>query len=180
MKRTILFFALIALMSFSLTANAQSDPSATGRRNSLSVGGMASVGQPDYAGRGIAESSPYKLFGYGAFVDYRASRWLQLEAEARWLNYNKYEDINENNYLIGLREPIHTFGKLTPYGKVLIGTGSGKFLNGSATNIAYGGGADYRLTKRLSVRGDFEYQRWRVNPTLHPYVGSIGVSYKIF
>lgn len=180
MKRTIFFFALMALMGSSMVAYGQTVPSAYGRRNALVAGGMATVAQPNYAGNGIAENSPYKLFGVGAFVDYRASRWVQIEGEARWLNYNQYDNINEKNYLVGLREPIHTYGRFTPYGKALIGWGSGKFLDGRATNIALGGGTDYQLTRRISLRADFEYQRWRVKPTLHPYMGSIGVSYKIF
>ena len=47
--------------------------------------------------------------------------------------------------------------------------------------IAYGGGVDYRLTRRFTIRCfDFEYQQWHVTPTLCPLGGSVGVSYKIF
>jgi len=64
---------------------------------------------------------------------------------------------------------------------VLYGWGSGNFLSGKATVIAFGGGVDYRLTRKLTLRAfDFEYQRWSVTPTLWPYGGSVGLSYRVF
>jgi hypothetical protein len=188
MKQTIRF-ALLSVLSAAvlLPACAQVVPSATGSRASLVVGGFASAGQPDYAGatnssgQAIASTSPYRLYGMGAYVDYRMSRWVQLEGEARWLNKNQYLGINENSYSIGLREPIRTFGRFTPYGKALIGLGSGSFLTGHAAMYTVGGGVDYRLNKRFNVRAfDFEYQQWNVTPTLHPYTASVGLSYRIF
>jgi hypothetical protein len=104
-----------------------------------------------------------------------------VEAEGRWLRFNTYKGINENTYLIGPRIPIVTFHRITPYGKFLVGLGNGSFLNGNTFVLAYGGGVDYRLSHRLTLRAfDLEYQSWRVNPTLWPYGGSVGISYKIF
>jgi len=180
MKRTALLLILLALFAMALSASAQVVPSATGRRPSLSAGGLALAAQPGYAGGTTAEASPYRLFGVGGFVDYRMSRWLQLEGEGRWQRWNQYLGISESTYAVGLREPIKTFGRITPYGKAMIGFGSGSFLTGHAAIYALGGGADYRLNKRFSVRADFEYQRWRVTPTLHPHAGGIGISYRIF
>ncbi len=54
---------------------------------------------------------------------------------------------------------------------------------GRFANIALGGGVDYDLNRKLSVRVvDFEYQLWPnwVNGTLKPYGASVGVAYKIF
>jgi hypothetical protein len=83
--------------------------------------------------------------------------------------------------MIGPKVPIKTFKGVTPYGKVLFGFGSGSFLNGHTSVLAYGGGVDYRLSKRFTLRAfDFEYQQWFVTPTLHPYGGSVGIGYKIF
>jgi hypothetical protein len=163
-----------------MAASAQVVPSATGSRPSLSAGGLAMAAQPDYKGGQTAEASSYYLFGVGGFVDYRMSRWIQLEAEGRWQRWNQYLGISENTYAIGLREPIHTFGRVTPYGKAMIGFGTGSFLTGRAALYALGGGADYRLNKRFSLRADFEYQRWRVIPVLHPYAAGIGIVYRIF
>ena len=137
--------------------------------------------QPDYAGNGIAQASPYHLYGIGAYVDVKFNRWMGLETEGRWSRFNQYLGINEDTYSIGPKVPITTFKGLTPYGKFLVGAGSGKFLNGHTTVLTYGGGVDYRLSRRLTLRAfDFEYQQWLLTPTLRPYGGSVGIGYKIF
>jgi Outer membrane protein beta-barrel domain len=172
--------ALSSLLFAAVAVRAQVRPAATVNGFSLSVGAEGSIFQPDYAGQGVAETGPDRLYGIGAYVDARFTRWVQLEGEGRWLHFNEYEGIDENSYMIGPRVPIYDFHGITPYAKVLFGWGSGGFLNGRAGTIAYGGGLDYRLTPKLSVRGDFEYQYWHVTPTLWPYGGSFGVSYTIF
>ncbi len=71
----------------------------------------------------------------------------------------------ENTYLIGPRVPITTFHRITPYGKFLVGMGNGSFLTGNTFVLAYGGGVDYRLSHRFTLRAfDFEYQQWRLTP----------------
>jgi opacity protein-like surface antigen len=117
----------------------------------------------------------------------RFRRWVQVEAEGRWSRFNEFQDINQDNYLIGPRVPIHSFRFLraTPYGKVLVGVARMNFENNDAWGrffaIAYGGGVDFRLTDRISARGDFEYQQWPswLNSSLYPYAVSAGVSYRI-
>jgi hypothetical protein len=181
MRKTIYILLGILLLTGALQASAQVVESATGRRLELKAGGMASAAQPDYAGGPTAENSPYHLIGVGAYVDFRLKRWVQLEGEGRMMTFNKYQNVSENNYLVGLREPIHTFHRLTPYGKVLVGFSSGSFLTGRASTYAFGGGVDYQLSNRFTLRAcDIEMQHWSVNPTIKPYVGSIGLSYKIF
>lgn len=163
------------------SAWAQVEPAAYSSTFRLDAGGMGSVFQPDYAGLGSAETSPNRLYGFGAYADMHFSRWVQIEGEARWLHFNKYLGIDENSYQVGPRIPIHDFHGWTPYGKFLFGWGSGSFLSGRATDITFGGGVDYRLSRRLTLRAfDFEYQRWSVTPILHPYGGSVGLSYRIF
>jgi hypothetical protein len=169
-------------------ARAQVVPSATSGHLSLTAGGLASVFQPDYAGFGVAQTAPNRLYGIGAFVDVRFSRWFQVEGEGRWQRFNEFEGINQDNYLIGPRLPIHRFQFLhaTPYVKVLGGMARMNFEDNDAwgrfTDIAYGGGVDFRLTKRFSARGDFEYQQWPkwLTSSLYPYGASVGVGYKIF
>jgi outer membrane protein with beta-barrel domain len=181
MKRSLILSLLFLFPAASLTTYAQVAPAAYGNGTSLSVGAVGSMFQPDYAGRGIAETSPNRLFGVGAYVDYRVSRWVQLEGEGRWLRFNQYAGINEDSYMVGPRVPIHDFHHWTPYGKVLVGLGTGSFLTGTTGTVAFGGGVDYRLTRKLTVRAiDFEYQYWHVAPTLWPYGGSAGISYTIF
>lgn len=143
--------------------------------------------QPDYAGEGIAQTSPNRLYGIGAYVDLHFSRWVQIEGEGRWLRFNEYhpctacQGIDENTYLIGPRVPVGTWHRVTPYGKFLVGFGTANWLTADTLVLAYGGGVDYRLTRRFTLRAfDFEYEQWRVNPILSPYGGSVGISYKVF
>jgi opacity protein-like surface antigen len=198
MKRPILA-ATLALVSFcfaagAVSARAQVVPSATSGHLSLTAGGLGSVYQSDYAGFAVAETAPNRLYGVGAFVDMRFTRWIQVEAEGRWLRFNELEGISQDNYLIGPRLPIHHFRFLnaTPYVKVLAGMSRMNFEDnegsGNYAALAYGGGVDFRLTKRFSARGDFEYQQWLqwpnipgiANSPLFPYGASAGVGYKIF
>lgn len=137
--------------------------------------------QPDYAGQGIAQTGPKRLVGIGAFVDADFTRWIKIEGEGRWLHWNQYAGIDQNSYMIGPRLAPYEFKRFTPYGKFLVGWGSGSFLTGRTGTFAYGGGVDYRLSNRFNVRVfDMEFQDWRVNPTLHPYGGSVGISYRVF
>jgi len=137
--------------------------------------------QPDYAGNGIAQAGPNPLYGIGAYVDVKMSRWVGFEAEGRWSRFNTYLGINENTYSIGPKVPIVTKHGLSPYGKFMVGVGSGSFLNGRTTVLTYGGGLDYRLSRKFTLRAfDFEYQQWLLTPHLYPYGGSVGIGYRIF
>lgn len=195
LRRSIaaLFFILFA--AGSLSARAQAVPAAYAQRFTVNAGLLGSVFQPDYKGGGVAATGPYRLYGDGAYVDVKLTRWVQIEAEARWLRFNSYLNIRQDNYLVGPRLPIEQlrFRRATPYAKVLIGYGRMNFEYNSAygrfTDIAYGGGVDVKLTKRITIRAiDLEYQQWlewpnipgSPNTTLSPYGGSVGVSYKIF
>ena len=187
MNRSILAFFCFAGFLAVVSAHAQVVPSATSRTFSVSAGAFGSMAQPDYGDQGFAQTSPNRLFGPGAFVDVHFSRWVQVEAEGRWLRFNQFylrglpPGNGESTYLIGPRIPIVTFHRISPYGKFLVGLGNGPFLNGNTFVLGYGGGVDYRLTRRFTLRAiDFEYQRWSVTPTLYPYGGSVGISYKIF
>ncbi len=189
MKISIVSLFSILLACGAVTASAQVVPSATARQFSVTAGGMGSISQPDYSYLYGVGTSPNRLYGFGAYVDLHFTRWIQIEGEGRWQRFNQAPDnFNEYNgedtYLVGPRLPVHTFRFLhaTPYGKFLAGIGTGKFLTTPAFAMAYGGGVDLRVTKHISIRAaDFEWQYWDVTPTsLKPYVGSVGVSYKIF
>jgi hypothetical protein len=180
MKRVIALLFCGLLFSAASALKAQVVPSATAGGFTLDVGALGSAFQPDYAGEGIAQTSPNRLYGPGFYVDAHFTRWVQLEAEGHWLDYNQYLGINEHTYMIGPRVPIVTYHKFTPYGKFLIGMGGGNFLTGHSFIIDYGGGVDYRLNRRFTVRCfDFELQRWQLTPTLYPYGASVGISYQL-
>jgi len=173
----------------SMPARAQVAPAAESRQFSVTVGGIGSAFQPDYYGGGFPATSPNRLYGLGGYVDVKFTRWFQAEAEGRWLKFNQLNDITESNYLLGPRIPIHTyFKRVTPYGKVLFGFTNMNFefneATGRFTTIAYGGGVDIKVTKRINVRAfDFEFQQlptWYNNQALYPYGVSVGASYRVF
>ncbi|MGD0295093.1 MAG: outer membrane beta-barrel protein [Terracidiphilus sp.] len=192
MRRLSLFLFSILLFAGTVAAGAQVVPSAAGRQVSITVGGMASAFQPDFAGvwnsNGVvAQADPRPLYGVGAYVDVKLRRWVQFEAEARWLRWNQYKGIYQDNYLIGPRLPVYRFWKATVYGKALAGYSKMSFDpvpgdTGKFTDIAFGGGMDVKLTKRISLRvPDVEYQYYPyINSPLSPYGVSVGVGYKIF
>lgn len=157
---------------------------------------MASAFQPDFAAGNWSPVPPYYpvagpsnnwVFGMGAYVDLRLSRWVQVEAEGRWQRFNEEDGIHQDNYLIGPRIPIHRIWKGTVYGKALVGYSKMYFDangdHGRFTDVAFGGGMDMKLTKRISFRPvDFEYQyypNWG-NTSLSPYGVSMGIGYKVF
>jgi hypothetical protein len=190
-----LFFSILLLAG--AFAGAQVVHTATGRQVSITAGGMASGFQPDFIGNYdsngfIAQSSNQPLFGAGAYVDVRLRRWVQFEAEGRWLRWNAFQGITQDNYLIGPRLPVYRFWKSTVYGKALGGFSKMNFgpyfgnQSGQYTDFAFGGGMDIRLTKRISLRAaDVEYHYWpwwggNGNTKLSPYGASVGIGYKIF
>ena len=194
-RRSIVALFSILFAVGSLAARAQAVPAAYTHRFTVNVGVLGSAFQPDYAGGAVAKTSPNRLYGPGAYVDLKLTRYVQIEAEARWLRFDSYLDIREDNYLIGPRLPIEKlrFRRATPYAKVLIGNSRMNFeysgILGHYADIAYGGGVDIKLTKRITLRAiDFEYQQWLgwpnipgyPNNTLSPYGGNVGVSYKVF
>lgn len=173
--------ALSALLIFAggMSAPAQDVPAGSeGIRVPITVGGFVSIFQPDNAGGKLGAAAPKPLIGVVAFADLRYAKWVQIEAEGRWSAFNAYRGYTEDNYLIGPRFPVYSFGRATTYAKVLFGRGNGDFLKGPAFVIAYGGGLDYRLSKRFKLRAfDFEFQQWNTSPALHPYGGSAGLGF---
>ena len=188
--------ALFCLLLWSLTAaRAQVVHAATGRNISLTAGGMFSLFEPDYLGGFSGQASGlsllYGLDGVTGFADMKFSRWVQVEAETRFLRFNLNQvtvsqpfpqvasEAPQDTYLIGPRLPWKRYKGFTPYGKVLGGLGrtslspaltaSAAFPRGFQGNVnaivlALGGGVDYRLTKRIQVRAaDFEYQQWMMH-----------------
>jgi hypothetical protein len=201
-KQTFIICLLMLLVTRAAVVRAQAAPAATGRQFSVTVGGMASVFQPDYVydswactqqcqnnsnWYAAATKANQPLLGVGAYVDVKLSRWVQIEAEGRWLRFHQYVGVNQDNYLIGPKVSIFRPGRTTAYVKALggysnmvFGTGVG---NGQFTSLAFGGGLDWRLTKRISLRAaDFEYQYWPEwgNSSLSPYGASMGIGYRIF
>jgi hypothetical protein len=206
MRRFCVLFCSILLAAGAVASRAQAVPAATARHLSITAGGMASIFQPDFVYYSWVCSVPMQgatcpsntwypkagasnqpLFGAGAYVDVKLTRWVQIEAEGRWQRFNQYGDVNQDNYLIGPRLPVYRFWRSNVYVKALAGYSKMNFDtsgdHGKFTTLAFGGGMDVKLTKRLSFRAvDVEYQYWPTwgNSTLSPYGASMGIGYKIF
>jgi hypothetical protein len=207
MRRVSFALFCFLLAAGAMLARGQVVPTATGRGLSVTAGVMGSIFQPDFKGNWTvtnneyiptAEASDFALFGIGAYVDVKFTRWIQIEGEARFLRFNQYQNIHQDNYLIGPRIPIRRFGRFTPYAKALIGITSmdmgpnptcytstctagdptGRFLA-----AVYGGGVDVKLSRRFTLRAvDAEYQQmpsW-FSSSVSPYGASVGLGYKIF
>jgi hypothetical protein len=116
-----------------------------------------------------------------------------VEAEARWLRWGgPGNGLIQSNYLLGPRYRLFRFDKLSVYGKGLVGeswmTIPGGYGSHRYFTLVPGPTAEYDLTKRLSVRVDYEYQIWPQfsgistlpNHRLTPNGLSFGATYKIF
>lgn len=175
-----LLFSFVLLFGFrAFTLRAQVTPSALKGGLSLTAGGMVSAFRPDY--------DSYTLVGIGAYVDLNIFHGIGAEAEGRWQRFNEFENISQDNYLLGPRFKLHHVWRATPYVKVLGGFSNMNFEDNVATGrfstVAFGGGVDLRVTRRWSVRAiDAEYQFWPkfLGGDLRPYGLSAGIGYRIF
>src|ERR1700719_4756769 len=179
MRRSAVALVLF-LCTVATIGHTQAVESARSRQMTVTAGGMAS-------GFRTGEGGHY-LVGAGTYVDLHFTHWFQLEGEARWMRWDQYLGEQQDNYLIGPRVPIVSFGRSTQiYGKAMIGyakmTFPGGYGYGSFTQFAFCGSIDHHLSRKLSVKADFEYQYWPVylnNATLTPYGASVGMGYRVF
>jgi hypothetical protein len=156
----------------------------------LSVGAGYSNFQSDFNGRisGIAV--------WADWIFYRAPfhlRGLGIEAVGRDLNFGRTGTVPNLRYDTIAGGPIYTFlhfRRFHPYGKFLFGFGSIDFSRlgptySHTTSRFYdpAGGLDYRLTRTIVLRGDYEYQFWPNsfhNHYLNPRGFTIGASYDFY
>jgi opacity protein-like surface antigen len=163
--RPVFRIAALAACLYTNSVQAQVVPSAKGQGHALWVGG-------EYSNihAGFPYQSSQRLWGVGAFVDYHLTVHLDVEAEARFLEFNSFYGESENNFLAGPRYLARRFGKVQPYAQCLVGIariqypfsiGSGQYLA-----LAPGGGLNYRLYRRWTLRGEYEYQFWPGSPNI--------------
>jgi outer membrane protein with beta-barrel domain len=172
-------FGVVLLATGPVAMQAQVVPSALRNSISLTVGGTASLFDPDY----LTDN----LGGLGAYVDLTLFHGIGVEAEGRWQRLHEYQGISQDNYLIGPRVQLMHFWRARPYVKALGGFTNMNFEEGIGTGrfttLAFGGGIDIHVKRRWTVRAvDAEYQYWPtfLNGSLSPYGVSAGVSYRIF
>ena len=176
------------VLSAAVCSHAQVIESANVRQFSITAGGMGSGFYPNTGSHPLFVTGTNHLVGLGTYVDLHFTHWIQLEGEARWLRFDQYAGEHMDNYFIGPKLPIRRFGRANVYGKVMIGMGKMTFPNnfgyGTFTALAYGGGIDYKLSRKLSLRAvDFEFQQWPnwlSNSTIYPMGISVGIGYRVF
>lgn len=177
------------LVAFSSPFRAQVAPSATGPASSLYVGGTVSAFQPyPNAGKVLPGYQDNTLLGVGAFIDLDFNRtrlWWGIEAEGHWLLFNEFAQVHEDTYMIGPRITV-PMRRLRISGKALYGLGEFAFPYGYAheqtSALAFGGGLDYRLSRKITLRVfDAEYQWWPnfQRQGISPFGASSGVAYHL-
>jgi opacity protein-like surface antigen len=182
-RRTMALAATLLASS----AMGQVAASAIGPSHALWVGGEYS---------NIDASFPYgsnqRLWGIGGFADYHVTAHIGAEAEARFLRFNSFYGETEDNYLAGPRYLIGKFDKFQPYAQCLVGIGKIQYPFQIGTKsyfaLAPGVGANYRISRRLSVRGEYEYQLWPGSPNfanepaheIKPNGFHVGVAFRLF
>jgi opacity protein-like surface antigen len=186
MKKSAVVLLLLCLGA-AMTVHAQVTESATARTFAITAGGMVSGFNPNDGTQPYGSGTDH-LIGLGTYVDMRFTHWIQVEGEGRWLRFYEYAGEHQDTYLVGPKVPIHQFGRANLYGKAMIGVGKMTFPNnygyGTFTALAFGGGVDYRLSRKVTLRAvDFEYQDWPKflsNTALYPYGVSVGMAYRVF
>lgn len=181
--KKLFFFSLLFATA---AAYAQVVPAVRGGGSSLWVGGEFSSFDPDY---GSAH-----LDGIGFNVDLNVTPKIGAIGEARWLHWHNANDGGEtqSDYLVGGKYRFYRYHKLDFSAKFLIG---GVWIRfpvdiGTGSYFAYAPGlvVNYRLNRKWTIRGGYEYQILPTAPNI-PGSGSngltpngitVGVMYRLF
>ena len=117
---------------------------------------------------GYADYTESRFNGIGAYADLDFHHGLGVEVE-----YHHITDLDDNyliyqtSYEVGGRYSRH-YGRLQPYAKFMVGRGTFNFpaprpnpdYNYNYNLYAFGIGADIRVTRRINVRVEDEFQKW--------------------
>ena len=166
--------AIALLLGGSSLLHAQAVPTAS-RAGDLQVGAGFSIANSGY------EQQNFQ--GFAAYADFDLRSHLGLEAEVHQVSSATSDKSYQRTYELGGRY-FRAYGPLVPYVKVMFGRGDFSYPFGY-TDLAYnlfaaGLGADYRLRPSLTLRGDFEMQRWSgfSSPGLNPQLVTLGLAYR--
>jgi opacity protein-like surface antigen len=164
-------FLLSSCLLIATASSGQIAPSAEGGGIAVSIGVAVSRFNPDY---GCASASPFQCQGnlllgptIYAGLPHLFSHRLGLAGEMRFLHWRgPFAGLNEDSYLVGPQMRVWRFERIADLNlKFLIGSGHislPKNHVGQGNYLAYAPaiGADFRASKRLSVRFEYEYQIW--------------------
>jgi len=165
--------ALSVLLGLAAPLLSQAIPTAS-RTADLQVGVGYSSARPDYVRRTFP--------GITAYADIGFRPHLGVEAEFHYLVDHGGSQMAERTYELGVRY-LRSYGHVAPYAKGMVGLGQLKYPQGLVTLdyriFAGGAGADFKLTPRIHLRGEYEYQRWAgfSNSSLHPQIVTFAVAY---
>jgi opacity protein-like surface antigen len=177
LKNFLTVASFVGLLSFASLGHSQALPTATSH-GAMQFGIGWTYAKPDYGGKAIQ--------GVTAFGDFDFTPHIGVEAEYHYISLETPTDLGENSVLVGPRYVL-TRGKYSLYAKALVGTGdiviqeeADNPQGGAGTYLAYaaGVGLDYRTTRHIVVRGDFEYQHWDYRNGLTPTVFTVAVAYR--
>jgi len=169
--------SIAGVLAFASIGHSQALPTATGH-GAIQVGGGWSYAEPDYGQKAIQ--------GITIFGDFDFTQHIGAEAEFHYISLITPTDLGENSFLVGPRF-ILPRGRFSLYAKGLIGIGDIAIQEvednpqggaGKYTAFGIGVGVDYRATRHVVVRGDWEYQRWNYLTGLTPSVFTVGAAYR--
>ena len=167
------FICALLLVSASVRATGQVVYSAEGGRTRISVGGGISGFNPDLGGRGF-------WLGPAVWAEYSPAFFrgplggLGIAAQGRGIVWNSsnggYEATVGGGFIYHLG--FIRSHRISPYVKALGGLGWNPVYQVEGPPFPvyqFGGGVDYNLNPRISLRGDYEYQIWTHVPSYsHP------------
>ena len=140
------------------------------------MGGGYVRANPDY--------SPATFTGWSVFADADLWKNVGLEAKFSHIAGPAADSISETTYEAGLRARV-AIGPIVPFLEFTGGLGSFTYSrssqNGSYGILAGGGGLDLLLTRKFSVRGEYNYQKWGSFPPrgLQPNLVTLGLAYRL-
>lgn len=133
-----------------------------------------------------SDYQPERLRGVGFYTTFDFRDHFGAEFAIHQANSATNNHLYERTYELGPRY-FRTYGRFTPYAKVMYGRGVFNFpytSGGEVANLAYnlfaaGAGVDVAIKPWLNVRADYEYQKWLSFPPngLTPQLLTVGVAY---
>ena len=161
----------VALLGSAPSVLSQALPTAT-RPADIQVGGGFTLARPGY--------QPQMFYGFAIYADVDPRAHWGVEAELHEIF--GAQKSRQRTVEIGGRY-FGTFGPFVPYAKGMYGRGDFRYPFGF-TQLSYnlltaGGGVDYKATRHIHARLDYEYQHWLgfSNGGLHPQLITFGVAY---